>query len=254
MPKKKANWERVVSNSSDSCVVKTDAATLTTDEEKSDEPTLWVVEGEPSEVMAQVGGTLVEIPKIASPPPPEEEVRSEAEKKVVEEESRELVVSFLDFMQYSVTSLLKYIDKKREKYDVEKEPDCKAARSLEVECKVRFKSDCGQLQEQLKLVAVQLEESRVRVEKVEQAYQQLQDETTDGLHLRVEKCLRGFVTWKVQTMKWLKLNSLERRLMSMKANGSAGHKQLVQLVNSFSSGLKEVQGSLEIEIVSVLRS
>lgn len=72
--------------------------------------------------MAQVGGTLVEIPKIASPPPPEEEVRSEAEKKVVEEESRELVVSFLDFMQYSVTSLLKYIDKKREKYDVEKEP------------------------------------------------------------------------------------------------------------------------------------
>lgn len=50
MPKKKANWERVVSNSSDSCVVKTDAATLTTDEEKSDEPTLWVVEGEPSEV------------------------------------------------------------------------------------------------------------------------------------------------------------------------------------------------------------
>lgn len=41
--------------------------------------------------------------------------------------------------------------------------------------------------------------------------------------------------------------------MSMKANGFAGHKQLVQLVNSFSSGLEEARESLEIEIVNVLR-
>lgn len=35
--------------------------------------------------------------------------------------------------------------------------DCESARSSEVECKIRFESDCGWLEEQLKLVAVQLE-------------------------------------------------------------------------------------------------
>lgn len=51
--------------------------------------------------------------------------------------------------------------------------DCEAARSLEVECKVRFESNCGRLQDQLKLVVVQLEELRARAKKAEAAYQQL---------------------------------------------------------------------------------
>lgn len=41
--------------------------------------------------------------------------------------------------------------------------------------------------------------------------------------------------------------------MSMKTNGTAGHKQLVRLVNSFSFGLEEVRENLELEIVGVLR-
>lgn len=131
--------------------------------------------------------------------------------------------------------------------------NCKAARSSEVECKVRFESDCDRLQEQLKLVDVQLEESQTRVEKAEATYQQLRDETTDGLRLRVEKCLRGFVMWEVQTLKRLKLDLMGRRLMSMKANGSAGHKQLVQSINSFSSGLEEARENVDMEIVNVLR-
>lgn len=107
--------------------------------------------------------------------------------------------------------------------------------------------------EQLKLVVVHLKESRSRAEKAKVAYQQLRDETTDILRLRVEKCLLGFVMWEVQMLKWLKLDSLERQLMSMKVSGSAKHKQLVQLVNFFSSRLEEARESLEIEIVSMLR-
>lgn len=42
-PKKKANRGRVVSDSLDSNVSKTDAPASTTDEEKREEPTLWVV-------------------------------------------------------------------------------------------------------------------------------------------------------------------------------------------------------------------
>lgn len=65
--------------------------------------------------------------------------------------------------------------------------------------------------------------------------------------------MRGFVMWEVQTLKWLKLDLLEQRLMSMKVSGSAGHKQLIRIVNSFSSRLEEARESVEIEIASVLR-
>ncbi|OAE23718.1 hypothetical protein AXG93_4776s1000 [Marchantia polymorpha subsp. ruderalis] len=74
-----------------------------------------------------------------------------------------------------------------------------------------------------------LEESQGRAEKAETAHQQLRDEINDELRLCVEKCLRGFAMWVLQSVKWLKLDSLEQRLMSTKAIGSAGHKQLVEL-------------------------
>lgn len=48
--------------------------------------------------------------------------------------------------------------------------DCEAIKSLEVECRVRFKADCGWLHGRLKLITEQLEKSRARAEKVEVAY------------------------------------------------------------------------------------
>lgn len=101
--------------------------------------------------------------------------------------------------------------------------------------------------------AMRLEELQRRIEKAEAAYRHLRDETTDEMRLRVEKCLRGFTLWELQSVKWLKLDSLERRLVSAKISGSAGHKQLVELVNSFSSRLEEAQENIEIEILNVLR-
>lgn len=44
-----------------------------------------------------------------------------------------------------------------------------------------------------------------------------------------------------------------RQLMGMKISGAAGHKQLVRLIKSFSSGLEEARENLELEILSVLR-
>lgn len=49
------------------------------------------------QVLAQVGGTVINIPEIPLPPP-KKEVKLEAEKKVVEEEPRESVDSFPDFL------------------------------------------------------------------------------------------------------------------------------------------------------------
>ncbi|OAE23168.1 hypothetical protein AXG93_1953s1280 [Marchantia polymorpha subsp. ruderalis] len=71
------------------------------------------------------------------------------------------------------------------------------------------------------------------MEKSKEAYRHLRDETTDELRLHVEKCLREFAMWGLQTVKWLKLDSLQRRLMSTKASRSARQKQIVEIVKTF---------------------
>lgn len=75
------------------------------------------------------------------------------------------------------------------------------------------------------------------MEAAELAFRQLKE---------IERCLRGFVEWEVQTLKWIKLDSLERRLMGLKTSGTVRHLQLVRLVNSFSYGLEEARENLEL--------
>ncbi|OAE30598.1 hypothetical protein AXG93_2909s1010 [Marchantia polymorpha subsp. ruderalis] len=58
---------------------------------------------------------------------------------------------------------------------------CEAARSSEVECKLKVKLECGRLQEQLKRATLHLEESQGRAEKAKAAHRQSLDETTDEL-------------------------------------------------------------------------
>ncbi|OAE25836.1 hypothetical protein AXG93_2145s1350 [Marchantia polymorpha subsp. ruderalis] len=129
----------------------------------------------------------------------------------------------------------------------------------EFELRATLEQDCSSLRtanenvQKMKLVTMQLEETQARVEKEETAHQQLRDETTDELRLRVERCLCGFAMWELQTAKWLKLDLLERCLTTAKASGSAVHKQLVELVNSFSSGLEEARENIDIKIVNILR-
>lgn len=130
--------------------------------------------------------------------------------------------------------------------------DCESARSSAVECKLKVKSECRWLQEQLSKAAMRLKESQRRMEKLEKAYRHLRDETTDGLGLRVEKCLQGFTMWGLQSVKWLKLDLLERRLMSTKASGSAEQKQIVEIVKTFFEELDEARQKVELEILNVL--
>ncbi|OAE31984.1 hypothetical protein AXG93_4421s1370 [Marchantia polymorpha subsp. ruderalis] len=73
------------------------------------------------QIVAQIGGTVVDASDSALPSSPTEEVRPAKETKTSQEESKELVVSFPDFLQDSVVPLLKYLDGKREKYAISKE-------------------------------------------------------------------------------------------------------------------------------------
>ncbi|OAE31108.1 hypothetical protein AXG93_1928s1010 [Marchantia polymorpha subsp. ruderalis] len=69
----------------------------------------------------RVGGTVVDAADIILPSSPVEDVRPEEEKKTSGEEVKTLEVTFPDFLQDSVVPLLKYLERKREKYDVSKE-------------------------------------------------------------------------------------------------------------------------------------
>ncbi|OAE29546.1 hypothetical protein AXG93_2676s1010 [Marchantia polymorpha subsp. ruderalis] len=181
--------------------------------------------------------------------------------------------------QDNVVPLLKYLDGKREKYAVSKEVEFylemirnrpQLKRALAVKREWDFATELAQeraanlatecaavkvtLQErealfrekeiecELGKADMRLPESQRRMEKTEEAYRHLRDKTTDGLKLRLEKSLNGFAMWGLQTVKWvkwLKLDSLERRFMSAKTGGSAEHKQIVELVNTFSEELNE---------------
>lgn len=94
-PKKKANRRRIVSDSSESSVAKSDVAASKTDEEKREEPTLQAVEGRPS-------GIQVEVPmeEVAEPSeewmvtvnpnlPPSEQMRSMKTKEVTQPKTSE---------------------------------------------------------------------------------------------------------------------------------------------------------------------
>ncbi|OAE18162.1 hypothetical protein AXG93_406s1300 [Marchantia polymorpha subsp. ruderalis] len=187
-------------------------------EEQAKELTL--IEEILEQVVAQVVGTVVDSSVISSPQPPED----------VEQEDHLWVKK----MECEVLRL-----------NLAKEKECRA----EEECKIEdlyeqivalktkqmelWGSIGARTQNQLKAVTQQLEASRMRAEEAEAAFHQMKKEKIDRLLLRMEKCLRGFVMWEVQTSKWLKLDSLGRRLMSKKTNGAVRHKQLVRLVNSF---------------------
>ncbi|OAE24794.1 hypothetical protein AXG93_3086s1010 [Marchantia polymorpha subsp. ruderalis] len=72
-------------------------------------------------VVAQVGGTVVDVADVTLPSSPVEDVRPEEEFKTSGEEVKTLEVTFPDFLEDSVVPLLKYLDRKREKCVVSKE-------------------------------------------------------------------------------------------------------------------------------------
>ncbi|OAE24638.1 hypothetical protein AXG93_4863s1010 [Marchantia polymorpha subsp. ruderalis] len=266
---------------------------------------LMKVEVKPSEertamVVVQVGGTVIDSPKVPSPPPPGKEVRHKEEKKASEEESKDLVVYFSDFLQDSMIPLLKYLYGKREKYVVSKEAGFYATIDLrdrleisrvafnkesrrldelnadlakrdhlhaaeEKGCRPEEKRKAEELWRRIVALKVERMELRGSIEaRIEAHRRELQgsNELMANLVEQLRKHEVELANWakkltECESAKSLevecRLDSQERRLMAMKTSGAAGHKQLIRLVNSFSSGLEEEQENLELEILSVLR-
>ncbi|OAE32386.1 hypothetical protein AXG93_3671s1050 [Marchantia polymorpha subsp. ruderalis] len=144
--------------------------------------------------------------------------------------------------------LMARLEKSREAYDAA----VKRSERLIITAKRREKMHVKELAK-LGKAQMRSQEAQRRMEKAEEAYCQLRKQSTDELKLRLEKCLNGFAMWGLQWVKWLKLDLLEQRLMSAKTNGSARHKQIIELVNTFSEGLNDARQNVEVEIVNMLR-
>lgn len=59
--------------------------------------------------------------------------------------------------------------------------DCESAKSSENECRLKVESECRRFWEQLGKAEMRSQEWRRRMEKSEEAYRHLRDETTDEL-------------------------------------------------------------------------
>lgn len=58
------------------------------------------------------------------------------------------------------------------------------------------------------------------------------------LYANVDRCLCAYVEWKIQTLKWMKLSELERRVTKLIASRVAGQRQLDRKLNLFIFGLE----------------
>lgn len=70
--------------------------------------------------------------------------------------------------------------------------------------------DCSKLRSQLSAVEEKLVVAQAKLLEAEKTVQQLERRTDVALCVKVDPCLRGYVEWEIQTLKWMKLDELER--------------------------------------------
>ncbi|OAE35514.1 hypothetical protein AXG93_2987s1010 [Marchantia polymorpha subsp. ruderalis] len=88
--------------------------------------------------------------------------------------------------------------------------ECKAARSLKLEQLEKLEADCNEMRSQRSAVEKQLIAAEAKLLEVEEKNRQLARHTDKALTKKVNRCLCGYVVWQIETLKWLKLQDLER--------------------------------------------
>ncbi|OAE19344.1 hypothetical protein AXG93_4134s1060 [Marchantia polymorpha subsp. ruderalis] len=94
--------------------------------------------------------------------------------------------------------------------------------------------------------------AKAKLLETETTVQQFAGQTDVALCRRkVNRCLRGCVEWKIQTLKWTKLSQLEGRVTELLASGVAEQRQVGRKLNLFISDL-ETKENLELELSAAL--
>ncbi|OAE22615.1 hypothetical protein AXG93_2272s1010 [Marchantia polymorpha subsp. ruderalis] len=131
--------------------------------------------------------------------------------------------------------------------------NCKATRSSKLEQREKLDANCNELRSQLLAVEEQLIAAEAKLLELEAKNQQLADQTDEALRAKVNRCFHDYVEWEIQTLKWMKLRELERRVTALIACSARGHWQLGKKLDLFISGLEETKVNLELKVLAALR-
>ncbi|OAE29114.1 hypothetical protein AXG93_3241s1110 [Marchantia polymorpha subsp. ruderalis] len=85
------------------------------------------------------------------------------------------------------------------------------ARILDLELIEKLEAQCGELRTQRSQAEEQLCEVEAKLTEAEGKNWQLLEETRDALTTRVERCLRGYVLWQIESHNRLRLREIEHR-------------------------------------------
>ncbi|OAE30460.1 hypothetical protein AXG93_942s1030 [Marchantia polymorpha subsp. ruderalis] len=132
--------------------------------------------------------------------------------------------------------------------------ECEATRISDWELIEKLKAQCSELKSQRTQAEEQLCEMETRLSEAKEKNRQLSEQTNDALAVKVNRCLRGFVSWQIETHKWLQLRDLERRATAMKARSVSGQRRLPKKLDAFLTSSRDVVLNLELELAAVLQS
>ncbi|OAE18716.1 hypothetical protein AXG93_4846s1060 [Marchantia polymorpha subsp. ruderalis] len=133
------------------------------------------------------------------------------------EESKSVVLSAADMLDEQVISLLTYLNKKMKKYA---EPSIAGSYVELVRSRTRVAST--KVAERVNSLATE-KNLRASLEK-----------ESESLWIDISNAQK----WEIQTLKWMKLRELERRVTTLIASSVGGHRHLDRKLDSFISGLE----------------
>ncbi|OAE19727.1 hypothetical protein AXG93_2958s1010 [Marchantia polymorpha subsp. ruderalis] len=96
-----------------------------------------------------------------------------------------------------------------------KSAEYEAVRISDLELIEKLEAQCSELRTQRLQAEEQLCEVETRLTEAEEKNRQLSEETRDALTARVNRCLRGYVLWQIESHNGLRLRKIEHRVAEL---------------------------------------
>ncbi|OAE22085.1 hypothetical protein AXG93_3084s1010 [Marchantia polymorpha subsp. ruderalis] len=99
----------------------------------------------------------------------------------------------------------------------------------------------------------QLCEVKTRLTEAEGKNRQLSEQTRDTLTARLERCLRRYVLWQIESHNGLRLRKIEHRAAQLIVQSGRRHRRLAKKLEAYLSRSRDAVANLELELVGVLK-
>ncbi|OAE29707.1 hypothetical protein AXG93_3884s1000 [Marchantia polymorpha subsp. ruderalis] len=128
-----------------------------------------------------------------------------------------------------------------------------ATRIANLELIEKLETQSGELRTQRSQAEEQLCEVEAKLAEAEGKNRQFSEETREALTARVERCLRGYVLWQIESHNRLWLRKIEHCAAKLIARSGRRHCQLSKKLESYLTTSRHAVANLEVELVNVLK-